>query len=143
MLFEARRDGAEVFELVEEAFDEIAQPIEEWAERRDVHASRHWLDIAPGALRSERFAQSVAVVAAICEEDLAFADPAQHVGGALAVMRLAFGQLQGDRQSIGVDERMDFRRQPAARAPHASACSDVPSGGLRVVRAPFLPLAPC
>ena len=88
-------------------------------------------------------AAELARIAAVGEEDLAFAEASQHVGGASTVMRLAFSQFQEDRQTVGVDERMDFRRQPASRTPHASACSDVPSGGLRVVRAPFLPLAPC
>jgi hypothetical protein len=37
-----------------------------------------------------------------------------------AVMRLALGQLQGDRQTFGVDEGVDLRRQPAARATHAT-----------------------
>ncbi len=35
-------------------------------------------------------------------------------------MRLAFGQLQIDRQALGVDERMNFGRQTAARATHAT-----------------------
>jgi hypothetical protein len=30
VFFETRRDGTEVFELVEEALDKIAQPVEEW-----------------------------------------------------------------------------------------------------------------
>jgi hypothetical protein len=36
---------------------------------------------------------------------------------------------------------VNLGRQSAARAPHASACRDVPSGG--VLGAPFLPLAAC
>src|SRR5579863_6270125 len=58
-------------------------------------------------------------------------------------MRLSRGELKNDRQTVGVHERVDLRRQSAARAPHASACREVPSGGLRLVGAPFLPFAPC
>lgn len=54
VFFKARRDGAEVLELVEVAFDEIAQPVEEWVEDRNVCASGHRLDVAPGALRGGR-----------------------------------------------------------------------------------------
>jgi len=56
VFFETRRDGLEVFELVEKAFHEIAQPIEDRAEHRNIYASRHRLDVAPGALCGKRFA---------------------------------------------------------------------------------------
>ena len=40
-------DGAEVFELIEEAFDEIAIAVKERAERRDALAVRHRLHACP------------------------------------------------------------------------------------------------
>ena len=53
-------------------------------------------------------------------------------------LTLAFAQFQPDRIAIGVDHRMDFGRQSAARAPHASGCSDVPRcGEVGVLRPPF------
>ena len=88
-------------------------------------------------------AERVAVVGAVGEEDLAGAEGAQHVGGAAAIVGLAFGQLQRDRQAVGVDEGVDLGRQPAPRAPHALGSSVVPSGGRRGVRTPFLTLPPC
>ena len=49
VLFEACGNGAEVLQLVEETLDEIAEAIEEGAERRNVETSGHRLDIGPGA----------------------------------------------------------------------------------------------
>jgi hypothetical protein len=64
--------------------------------------------------------QQVAIVGGIAEKNLALGETAEHVAGALAVMGLALGQLQGDRIGVGVDEGMDLGRQPTSRAPHAS-----------------------
>ena len=142
MLFETGGDGSEVLQLVEEALNEVAEAIEEPAERRDVDASWHRLDIGPAAAPSHVLALDVGVIGAVCEEDLAFADRAKHIGGAAAIMRLAFGQLQGDRKPIGVDKSVDLRRQTAPRAPPATGVSVTPSGGIRF-RAPFLTFAAC
>ena len=49
VFFEARYDGAEVFDLAEEAFDEIALSVEEVAEVGDVFPVRFRLDAAPCA----------------------------------------------------------------------------------------------
>lgn len=117
MLFEACCDGSEVLDFAEKAFDEVAVAIEELAEGRDVFPVRHWLHVCPGAAFRERAAQVVAVVGAVGQQDLAFADVVQHIGGAAPVMSLAFGQLQPDRQAVGIDEGMDLRRQSAPRAP--------------------------
>ena len=143
VFFVAGRHRAEMFEFVEEAFDETSEAIEIGAEGGDVHPIGHWLDVAPGALACEAFPQSVAVVAAVGQEDLTFAEAAQHVGGASSVVSLAWRQLQKNGQAVGVDEGMDFRGQSASRAPHAAGSSDVPSGGWRFFRPPFLPFAPC
>ena len=51
MFFVARRDGSEVFELVEEPLDEIAQPVEKGAEDGDVDPSVKWTRAA-GPLES-------------------------------------------------------------------------------------------
>ena len=59
-----------------------------------------------------------------------------------AVVSLALGELERDRVAVGIDEGMDFGRQSASRAPHASGSSVVPSGG-GVSRPPFLTLAAC
>lgn len=52
MFFETGRHGSEVLELVEEALDKIAVPIEEGAEGGNIDASRQRLDVAPSASMS-------------------------------------------------------------------------------------------
>ena len=54
MFFEAGCGGSEMFDLAEEAFDEIAQAIEPCTEGGESDASGHRLDVAPGAALSQR-----------------------------------------------------------------------------------------
>jgi hypothetical protein len=144
VFFEARGDSPEMFELVEEALDEIAQAIEVGAENRDIDAPRHRLDVGPCAAVGQGLAEGVAVIGAVGEQGLARADAVQHIGGAPAVMRLALAQLEGDWIAVGVHNGVDFGRQPSARAPHASGCKEVPRGGdIGVLRTPFLTFAAC
>ena len=109
-----------MFEFAEEAFDEVSVPVQERAEGGDIDSIWHGLDVGPCTSLGEGFAQSVAVVGAICQEDVTLADRGQHVLGALTVMSLAFGKFQGNRQTTGIDQGMDFGCQPAARATHAT-----------------------
>ena len=144
MLFEARGDGSEVFELVEETFDQISEAIKVGTEDGDVDAPRHGFDVGPCATIGEVLTESVAIVTSVRQQSLAGTDALEHVGGASSVVGLAFAQFQPDRIAVGVDHRMDFGRQSAARAPHASGCSDVPRrGDVGVFRPPFLTFAAC
>lgn len=137
-------DGSEVFELVEEALDEVAVSVEEPAERWWSEPAGHGFHIGPGTACRERLAHEVAVIGPVGEQRLAVADAVEHAGGAAAVMGLALGQFEADGQAMGIDERVDLGGQPAPRAPRASAVSCVPSGGsVGVRRASLLPLAPC
>ena len=74
VLFEASCDGPEVFELVEEAFDEVAIAVKPRTESRDVHPVRHRLDVGPGATSRDSLTQGVTVVTSIRKQDLTFAD---------------------------------------------------------------------
>ena len=144
MFFEARSDGSEMFKLVEEAFDEVSETIEIWAECRKVDAPGHRLDVGPGAAIGQSLAQGVAVISAVGEQGLAIANAAQHIGGAAAVVSLARGEFERDRIAVGVDDGVDFGGQPASRAPHALGSRQVPSGGAGgFLRTPFLTLAAC
>src|SRR5277367_7052342 len=86
LFFEARRDGSEVFELVEEALDQISKAVEVGTERGDVDPTRRGFDVPPCALRGEACAQGVAVITAIGQQDLAFAKVSEQIGGALSVV---------------------------------------------------------
>ena len=96
--------------------------------------------LAQAPLAGDVVTQGIAVVGAIGQEDLARPEARQHVVGALAVMGLPLAELEGDGQTVGIDEGMDLGGQSAPRAPHASGSKLVPSGGLRP---PFLTLAAC
>lgn len=113
-------DGSEVFEFVEEALDEVAASIEEGAEGENDLLVAHGFDAGPGATLGETGAHGVAVIGAVGQQDIALAKPVQHVGGRAPVMGLSFCQLEHDRQAQRVDQRVDLRRQAAARTTHAT-----------------------
>ena len=56
MLFVSCCDGAEVFEFVEEALDQVALSVEIGAEGGHVLAVRHGLDVGPCAARRQAVA---------------------------------------------------------------------------------------
>lgn len=143
VLFEARGDCSEMLELVEEAFDEVAVAVavEPRAEGRDVYPIGHRFDVSPGSSLGHRRSEGVAVIGPVGEQDVVGADAVQHVGGAAAVVGLAFGQLERDGVAVGVNHGVYLGGQSAARAPHASGCSNVPRGGCRGTR--FLSLVAC
>src|SRR6516225_11558808 len=74
VLFEARGNGSEVFELVEEALDEVSETIEEMTEGWKVDPPRQGFDVGPSATFSRALAQSITVVGTIAEQDLAPAE---------------------------------------------------------------------
>jgi hypothetical protein len=129
VFFEARGDGSEMFDLVEEPLDEVAVSIEEGAEGRDVLASRHRLDVRPRTALGQILAEPIAVIGAVGKQDLAGAEMVEHIVGALAVMGLTLGEFERDRIAVGIDQGMDFCRQSAARTPHAAGWSVVPGVG--------------
>jgi hypothetical protein len=114
VLFEARGDGPEVLEFVEEAFDQISEPIKHGTEDRDVGAPWHGFDVGPCGAIGAFLTEGAAIVTSVRQQSLARTDAPEDVGGASSVMGLAFAQLQPDRIAVGVNHRMDFGRQSAA-----------------------------
>ena len=116
-------NGAEVFEFAEEALDLIALPIEDWIEGREAFSGRHEVDVGHSTAFGEAVAQPVAVTGAIGQQGLTGPGAVIHVRAGSPVMRLSFGRLsfgqfQADRTATRINQRMDFRGQPAARATH-------------------------
>src|ERR1700760_4449455 len=85
VLLVAGGDGSEMLKLVEEPLDQVAEPIEVLAERRNFAPPWFGLDVGPRSALSHGGTESVAVVAAIAEQRLAGCDAVQHIGGASAV----------------------------------------------------------
>lgn len=107
-------DSSEVFEFVKEAFDEVAMFVEEAAEHRFDHTLRHGADIGPSAARIHFCAQGIGVIGPVSKQDVPFADGIEHVRRAATIGGLSFGQLEHDRQTHCIDQRVYLRRQAAA-----------------------------
>src|SRR5579871_7037156 len=71
VFFEARGNGSEMLDLVEEPLDEVAIAIEKRAEGRNVDAPRHGFDVRPRAARGQAVAEGIAVISAVGEQGLA------------------------------------------------------------------------
>jgi hypothetical protein len=59
------------------------------------------------------FAKGVGIVSSIRQQNISRPHGGEHVLGAPAIVGLALGEFQGDRQAHGIDEGVDLRRQTA------------------------------
>ena len=132
MTVEAGCDGAIVLQSVEEALDAVSQFVGEGAEHWRIDAIGFWPDVRIASLTCDLRTQRIAVVAAIGEQHALLAEQAQHFGGVGSVVRLPLAQLDLDGETVRIDERVDFGREPAAGTAHATATA-----------AFFSPLAAC
>ena len=120
-----------MLELVEEALDEVALPVEggiDGALEPDVALGRDVVLAAPGA---DHLDQSACVVSVIGDEGFGRRqglDEGRRYG---LVGGLAGGQDQPDRPSLFVDDGMDLGAQSSTRTANG------------VIRAPFFPPAAC
>lgn len=94
MLFVAGRDGAAVFDAVEEPLDHVPEAIEIAAEGGLFASVGHRLCTSPAALRLHLATQSVAVVSCIGKQGLPRADCVGHANGRAPVMGLPGGESQ-------------------------------------------------
>ena len=117
---------------VEEALNPVAELVGSRTEGWRIDAVAHGADVRIRTLIRDQRPQRIGIVAAISKQQTVFADLAQHVVSAGAVVRLAFRQLDVDREPVRIDERVDFGREPAAGTAHATASATF-----------FSPLAAC
>jgi hypothetical protein len=85
--------------------------------------------LGPGALSCEARPQCVAVVAAVGEEDLAFAETGEHVVGASPVMSLAGVSFSRMGSPLASTRAWIFVVSPPREAPCSRGSSEVPSDG--------------
>ena len=125
-----RGDGAKVLEFVEEAFDEIAFAVE-----REVAIARglaiglrgnHGGDLAP----VESVDQRISVISLVADQSLRI-DVFDQRRCASQIVRLPGREHQLDGVAKGIDERMDFGREPTAGATQTS------------ISTPLFAVAPC
>jgi len=63
-------DRPEVFEFVKETLHKVSLFVKAWVKFRQPHPVRHQSDIAPRTLFGETLAQSIAVVSAVCQQQI-------------------------------------------------------------------------
>lgn len=121
-----------MLDAVEEAFDQIALPVEPGREGEALFAVGARRDIGPGVLAGGDFPDGVAVVALVGQQRGALGHGVEQGLGFLAVVDLTAGQSQGNGTAISVNEGMDLAREAASRTSHAT-----------ISGSPFFPVAPC
>ena len=123
--FVAGGDAAELFDKVEEAFDEVAFGVErKVAVARDL-AIRFWRDDRLDGAHFEARNEAVGVIGFIGEEGFGLQLGGERFG-LVDVVDLPAGETERQRIAQGVDDHMDFGGQTAARAAYS------------LVEAPFL-----
>jgi hypothetical protein len=106
-------DRSDVFELVKEAHDEVVVAVDERTERGNVTPLRHRPDVGPGSAFSRSLARSGRRMFPAAKEP-SISQAARPSWAWPSVSLSTIGRPSG------VDERMDFRRQAARRATHAT-----------------------
>jgi len=100
--------------------DAVARAVEHRAEAGFPAAMDHRRDVGCGASGFDLAAQPVGIVGFVGKHDGTFAQMPEQALGDRTIARLARRQDQFERQTIGVDERVDLGRQPTARAAHTA-----------------------
>lgn len=123
--FVARRDGSELFDVIEEALDQVALGIEREVAVAFDRTIRFRRDDGLDRAHFQAFDEAVGVIAFVREEGLR-----PHLGGEglglIDVVDLPAGEAERQGIAQGVDDHMDFGGQPAARTSYG------------LVEAPFL-----
>ncbi len=110
-------DGAVDLEVAEHALDAVALPIEAFVPSDRGLAVGFRRNDRPNAARLEGGANGVGVVGLVGEQGIGRGFGQIDQGfEALAVRRLAAGEVKGERASAGVGETMNFTGEPAPRA---------------------------
>jgi len=127
----AGRDASEVLELVEEALDEIAMPVDVRIDRAaDAHVALAG-DVSVGAVRFDDLDDGASEVATVGHDVARQAKALEQLGRGGLVGCLARREYQANRQTAGVDDGVDFCGQSSTRTANG------------VIRAPFFPPAAC
>lgn len=127
----AGRDAAEVLQLVEEAFDEIALSIDCAVDRALNLAVTAGRDMSPPAAAFDQIDQGASIISAIGDEIAAGFDLFDQCRCHRLVRRLARRQNDSHRQARLVDDGIDLGAQSSTRTANG------------VIRTPFFPPAAC
>jgi hypothetical protein len=103
-----------VFELVEEAFDQVPLAVEGLAEPNGVFAVGFWRDVGCCALCQDQRADTIAVIGLVTQDDRAGTEMIEQLIGYWSIMGLPATQAEPDREPLRVDDDVDLGREPTA-----------------------------
>ena len=111
----ARSNGPKMLDRIEEAFDEVAFTVEREVTVAFGHSVRFGRDDRFDGAYRQALDEVIGVISLVGEKGLGF-DACQECGGLCDVVGLPTGKAERERIAQGVDDHVDFGREPAARA---------------------------
>lgn len=118
-------DAAEVLQLGEEPFDQVALSVEPFAEARFPAPVALRRDVGRGTLVLDQVADAIGIVGLVRQHDGARAETIEQLIGDLPVVRLPCGQPEPDRESLRVDDDVDLGCKPASAATETMICTPI------------------
>ena len=109
-------DAAEVLELAEEAFDQVAFAIEPLAEAGFPFAIGFGGDVRHRTLRFDQVADTISVIGLVGKNDGTRIETIEQAECGGSVMGLPRCQTEPDREPLGIDNRVDLGREAASGA---------------------------
>ena len=109
-------NASEVFQLGEEALDQIALSVEPCAEVGFRPPIGLWRDVGERPFVAEGCPYTVGIIGLVRQHDCSGDDMIEQIISRLPIMALPGGQAQSDREALPVDDRVDFGRKPASGA---------------------------
>ena len=100
-----------MFELAEEALDQVSLAIERLAEAGFPFAVGFGWNVGHRALRFDQIADAVGVISFVGEHDGARIETVKQAERGGTVMGLAGGQAEPDREALGIDDGVDLGRE--------------------------------
>ncbi len=107
-------DTAEVLELGEESLDQVTLAIKPFAKAWLPFSIGFCRDVGRRTLFLDQRADAIRIVGLIREHDHVRAKMIEQFIGNLTVMRLASSQAEPDRETLRIDDGVDFGRESAA-----------------------------
>jgi len=107
-------NASEVFQLGEEALDQVALAVEPCAEvgfRPPVDLG--W-DVGKRPFVAEGCTDAVGIICLVRQHDCSGTNRVKQIVSGLAVMALSGRQAQSDRETLRIDDRVDLGREPAS-----------------------------
>ena len=119
-LIVAGGDTTEVLQLVEEALNQVALPVDEFLPTVSLLAIGFVGNIGDGTLSPDAQTDAIRIVALVGNDDGFAIEPLQQGLGAGHIVVVAGRQDQPDRTAFRIDPRVDFRGEAASASAHTT-----------------------